>query len=477
MNKFELSRKIRQWRDDPVRFVKEVFRVQPDPWQERFLMNFQQNERLALKACKGPGKTCVLAWAAWNFLVTRPNPKIAATSITKDNLEDGMWTEMAKWMGKSPFLEENFDWKKTRITYKHQPETWYMSARTWSKTGDSRQQADTLAGLHADYLLFIIDEAGGVPDAVKAAAEAGLSTGIETKICIAGNPTHLEGPLYRACTQERHLWHVQEITGDPEDPERASRIKKDWAIAQIEKYGATNPWVLVNVFGKFPPSSLNTLLGPDDIKASLNRSLHLHEYDWSQKRLGVDVARFGDDSTVIFPRQGLCAFTPVEMKGLRSNEIAARVALAKERWGSEAEFVDGTGGFGSGVVDSLIVSGHSPHEIHFNGKAADDRYFNIRSEMYFRLAQWVKRGGMIPNIPELIAELTAPTYTFQNGKLRIEDKEQIKEKLQRSPDYADALALTFALPDEAKMNPIERALEAAAGQGKVLTEYDPLETA
>jgi hypothetical protein len=226
-----------------------------------------------------------------------------------------------------------------------------------------------------------------------AAAEAGLASGIECHIVQAGNPTNLEGPLYRACTSERHLWALVEITGDPDDPRRSPRVSLQWAREQIEKYGRDNPWVLVNVFGKFPPSSINALLGPDDVSASTQRHLREDQYEWAQKRLGVDVARFGDDRTVIFPRQGLASFKPIEMRNARTTDIAARVALAKSRWGSEVEFVDDTGGWGAGVIDNLLLGGISPIPVNFSGKATDPRYFNKRSEMYFLAAEWVKKGG------------------------------------------------------------------------------------
>jgi hypothetical protein len=296
-------------------------------------------------------------------------------------------------------------------------------------------------------MLFVLDESGGIPDAVMAAAEAALSTGTELKLIQAGNPTHLEGPLYRACTKERHLWWVKEISSDPEDPKRAKRVSLQWAKEQIDKYGRDNPWVLVNVFGKFPPNSVNTLLGPDEVSKAIGKHISEAEYSHSQKRLGVDVARFGMDSTVIFPRQGLAAFNPVEMRNARSNEIAARVIAAKAKWGSELEFIDDTGGYGSGVVDSMIQAGHSPQAINFAGKPMNPRYFNRRAEMWFELAEWIKRGGVLPNIPRLVSELTSPTYTIINGKFAIEPKDQIKERLGFSPDFADALCLTFALAE------------------------------
>jgi hypothetical protein len=455
-------------------FVREVFKATPDPWQDEVLAAFPDSQRLAMKACKGPGKSTILAWLAWNFLATRPHPKIAATSVTSDNLSDGLWTEMAKWQNRSEFLKQSFTWQKTRIFANDHPETWWMSARTWSKAADAQTQGETLAGLHAEYLLFILDEAGGIPDSVMSAAEAGLSVGTEMKLLMAGNPTHLEGPLYRACTKERKLWWLAEITGDPDDPMRAPRISKKWAREQIEKYGVDNAWVQVNVFGRFPPASLNSLLGPEEINAAVGRHLREDEYNLSEKRLGIDVARFGDDRTIIAPRQGLCAFPLIEMRNARTNEIASRVAAEKAAFGSHNEFVDDTGGYGAGVIDSMLQGGLSAIPVNFSGKSDDPRYFNKRAEMWFRMAEWVKRGGALPNDPDLGRELMAPTYSFRNGKFMLEAKDHIKEKLGFSPDKADALALTFAHADGATSPHL--LVPGNVIRGKAVYDYDPFYT-
>lgn len=468
----DLSFKLKQYREDPIAFVREVFAVEPDEWQKDVLMAFAVNNRIAMQSSKGVGKSAILSWCAWNFLLTRSHPKIVATSISWDNLSDGLWTEMAKWHNKSEFLKQKFEWTKTRIFSKDHPETWYMSARTWSKGADSNQQANVLAGIHADYVLFVLDEVGGIPDGVMAAAEAGLASGIETKIIMAGNPTHLEGPLYRAATSERHLWHVTEITSDPDSVKRSTRVSLQWAKEQRDKYGQDSPWYIVNVLGKFPPSSINSLLGPDEVSAAMKKELRESDYDWSQKRLGIDVARFGSDRTVIFPRQGLRAFRPVIMNGSRSNEIAARIMQAKNKWKSEAEFVDGTGGFGSGVVDALMQAGVSANEIHFSSKAIDQAYANKRAEMWFAMAEWIKKGGWLPNSPDLARELTAPQYTFINGKFQLEPKDQIKERLGFSPDLADALCLTFALPDMASLS--DKNFHIGGIQSGIKSDYDPM---
>src|SRR4029078_5945258 len=111
------------WRKDPARFVRNLFGVQPDPWQEEVLRIFPHHPRLAMKACKGPGKTTVMAWLAWNFLLTRDDPKISATSVSGDTLADNLWAEMAKWQAKSPLLTRKFEWTKTRIFSRDRPET------------------------------------------------------------------------------------------------------------------------------------------------------------------------------------------------------------------------------------------------------------------------------------------------------------------------------------------------------------------
>lgn len=438
--------KLQRWKHHPDQFVEEEFGVTPDPWQREVLQAFPTCQRIAMPASKGPGKTACEAWLIWNFLLTRRHPKVAATSISEDNLRDNLWTELAKWQGKSPLLRHLFRWTKSRIEAKEAPETWWCAARSWSKTADRQQQSATLAGLHADYLLFVIDESGGVPDAVMASAEAALSTGIDTKIVQAGNTTHREGPLYRACTSERRLWKVVRISGDPDDPNRSPRVSVEWARQQIEKYGRNNPWVLVNVFGEFPPSSINTLIGPDEIMAAEKRSYREHDIAHAARVLGIDVAREGDDASVMFPRQGLVAFTPTEWRNIDGIQGAGAVSRKWDEWDADACFIDNTGGFGAAWIDCLRLLRRNPIPVLFSGEPHDKRYYNKRAEMYFDAVQWIKDGGQLPPCPELGQALTQTTYTFRGDRLLLEDKAQIKERIGMSPDHADAFVETFAEP-------------------------------
>lgn len=438
--------KLRLWRQRPDIFVREVFGATPDPWQDEVLKAFPHHQRIALKASKGPGKSCLEAWLAWNFLVTTPHPKIAATSISGDNLRDGLWTEMAKWRQVSPLIRETFVWQKERIFNKEYPETWYMAARSWSKSADPSSLGNTLAGLHADYIMFILDESGGMPDAIMASAEAALSSCKRGHIIQAGNPTHLEGPLWRACTSERALWHVVEITSDPDDPNRSPRVSTKWAKEQIDKYGRENPWVLVNVFGKFPPASMNALIGPEEVEAAIKRRYKEPDLFKFPRILGVDVARFGDDSSIIFPRQGLQAYDPMQYRNVSGTEGAEIVLRKWNDWDVDEVFVDNTGGFGASWIDNLQRLGKSPIGIHFSQASTSPNYANKRAEMAFLLVEWIKNGGALPNIMELTQALTQTTYTFKGDQLLLEPKEDVKAKLGHSPDHMDALMLTFALP-------------------------------
>lgn len=408
--------------------------------------------------------TAVLAWLIWHFLDTRAHPRIVATSVSEENLRGNLWRELAKWQGRSPRLRAEYEWTATRVSRRGHKATWNAEARSWSRSADTTQQADTLAGVHEDHCLFVLDESGSIPQAVMATAEAALATGGDTKIVQAGNPTTLDGPLYRACVTDRALWTVVEITGDPDDPARSPRIDLDWARQQIATYGRDNPWVMVNVLGLFPPSSLNALLGPEEVEAAMRRTLPEDAYRWAQSRIGVDVARYGDDRTVLFPRQGLRAFQPVVMRHAKDSAVSTDIATAVLRLHQDAAgpiVMDATGGWAAGASDVLKASRVRPVEVQFHAPAGDRKYKNRRAEMWFALAEWVKRGGWLPQMPELIGELTTPTYLFGgDGKFLLEPKEQVKARLGRSPDLADALALTFGVPELA-MRQAEPAIKYA----------------
>lgn len=448
------SDRLRRWREHPVTMVREEFKVEPDPWQAEALEAFPSNPMMALLACKGPGKTCVEAWLNWNFLTTRPYPKMAATSISGDNLRDNLWAEMAKWRDKSSLLKSEFEWTKQRIYLRKAEETWFMSARTWPKSADPQQQADTLAGLHADYIMFTLDESGGIPDSVMVAAEAALSSCVEGHILQAGNPTQLSGPLYRANRSRKDkggLWYVINITGDPDDPRRSPRVSIEWARQQIATHGRDNPWVLVNVFGQFPPASFNSLIGEQEVRDAMKRMYREWDYREWAKVMGVDVARYGNAASCIYRRQGLQSFKMRKARGINSVTGAGLVARIWDDWDADACFVDATGGFGAGWIDQLQVLGKAPIGVHFSGEAHEKgKYFNKRAEMAFDAVDWIKRGGALDESDELLKTLTETTYTFKGDRMLLEPKEDIELRLGFSLDEFDSFIQTFAEPVSAK---------------------------
>lgn len=401
---------------------------------------------MAMRASKGPGKTALLAWLGWNFLLTRPHPNIAATSISADNLRDNLWKEMAVWRNKSKLLQEAFVWQKERIFAKDHPETWFMSARSWPKAADETQLGNTLAGLHADYILFLLDESGGMPNEITQSAEAALSSCKEGHIVQAGNTNSLEGALYTACVKQAKLWKVIVISGDPDDPKRSSRVNIEWARQQIAANGRESPFIKVMILGEWPAASLNALIGPDEVEAAMRREYKEHDYYTSARILGVDVARFGDDASVIFPRQGLQAFTPIKLRGVNGVQGAGHVARKWTDWDADACFVDDTGGFGSSWIDNLQTLGRNPIGIHFAGEPLDKRYYNKRAEMMFLAVEWIKKGGALPHIPEFLTAITQTNYSFKGDRLIVEPKEIIKAKIGFSPDDLDSFILTTAAP-------------------------------
>jgi len=462
---------IRAWREDPVRFVRDCFGAEPDEWQKDALIAYRDNRRVAMKASKGVGKSCVMAWMILHFLSTNIRPKIAITSISGQNLKDGMWSEISLWLNKSEFLKSQFEVTKTRIYQRENPETWFVSARTWAKGADASQQANTLAGIHSEAIGFFCDEVSDYPDGVLAAAEAALSGGHNCKLVISGNPTRTSGPLWRACTKERSLWQVITINSDPDNPKRSPRVSIQWAKETIQKWGASSPFSLVNIFGEFPPSGTNNLFSIDDIEKAISRKLDRRVYEFVERRLGVDVAfSITGDLSVIFPRQGLCAFRPVALSGATPTELASRVIAAKMKWSADSVYFDITGGYGISSFEAMKQAGHDAIGVQFASKPILDGMGNKRSELLWNMSEWIKEAS-IPDIPELIEELSVIEYSHNKGKLYIMPKELIKEKIGRSPDYSDGLACTFALPDMPRQT--HEDLIRAAYQNPKNRDWDP----
>jgi hypothetical protein len=448
---------IRHWREHPVQFVRDSFGVEPDAWQVDVLSRLrggpQSNRKLCMKACTGPGKSATLAWIGWYrlacFASGGEHPKGAALAITADNLKDNLWAEFAKWQARSPFLQAAFTWTKERIYANDHPETWFLSARSFAKDADAETIGRTLSGLHSQYPFVLLDETGDMPASVgKAALQIFTGNPKDALIAQAGNPTSTSGLLYESCGNGQ--WDTVTITADPNDPNRTSRVNKEHAQEMIDIYGRENPWVMATILGLFPPTGFNALLGIEDIERATGRHLRPEQYDFAPMVLGVDVAREGDDQSVIARRQGLVLFPLQEMRIPDTVRVSAQVSMANDAHKADALFVDETGGYGAGVVDDLRRRGYSPIGVKFGGSPTDNRFFDKRSEILYAACEWVKDGGCLPSDKGLNEELLALKFTYQKDRFRVVPKEIIKKELGRSPDKADAFALTFAFSVAAK---------------------------
>jgi hypothetical protein len=222
------------------------------------------------------------------------------------------------------------------------------------------------------------------------------------------------------------------------------------------------------------------LIGLADVEEATRRHLRKDQYDFAPVILGVDPARFGDDRSVIFPRQGLHALAPRVYTKIDNMALAGYVAQAIEDYSADAVFVDA--GNGAGVIDKLRQMGFDVTEVHFGGRPNRPRYVNKRTEMWCELRDWIAAGGVIPRHTRLMQDLAAPTYRFDvQDRMALESKDDLKARGLPSPDEGDALALTFAFPVRKDRNLRRQAAHMAGYRHDAyppanITAYDPMAT-
>jgi hypothetical protein len=472
---------IRAWRDDPVLFVRQVFKAEPDVWQADVLRSLLTDKRIAMSACKGPGKSTTQAWCGWWILTCHIDAQGIACSITADNLRDGLWKELAVWHAKSELLQAAFTINAERIASRERPKTWWLSARSFAQQADASQQANTLAGLHAKTVFVLLDEVGDYPTGVLPAAEGIFANKGDAWLIVGGNPTTVGGPLHRICTTDAKSWKVVYVTGDPDDHKRSPRIDLQWAKDEIAKNGRDNPWVMVNILGLFPPTGSDQLVSVNLVIQAMARDLPALSYQTDARVWGLDPSRFGDDEAVLARRQGVLARRMLAWRNLDGTRLGDAVAALildaeKEKEPPDCVFVD-VGGVGSSCYDRLVHLGYDDivQPVDFGGGANDPRYLNKRVEMWSLMADWLKgMPACLPNDPTLQGELTGPRYWFRVVNKRtafvLESKDEMKKRGVPSPNRADALALTFAAPVAPKSR---QSREQGARPAHALTDYDP----
>ena len=487
----ELTLKLR---NDPVAYVRAVFGAQPDWWQERALRLVLTVLRSGLSACKGPGKTTVLAWVAWWLLDTHRDAVGSALSVTADNLKDNLWKEMAKWYDKAPHLRAAFEIQGERIVHRERPKTWFLSARSFPRNPDAQQQANTIAGLHGEYVFVLADEMGDYPVGVLHAINGIFQTaGQEARLVAAWNCTSVAGAAYHAMHKSLPgEWEIISITGDPDDPNCSPRVNKEENRKLIEKYGRDDPLVRVNVLGLFPLTGAKQLASPDDFQLAERRNVE--RAAWFEEPIiwALDVARFGTDRSRLIKRQGPVLWRSHEYAHMDGVELANAVSYVIREDMKDKEinptgrqpdyiFVDVTGGVGASPYDQLRRLGWGDVVVPVDfGSRADDpaEYANKRAEMYWRAAEWIRKVGCIPSNSQMLSrDICEHDINWAEQGSRtcrvLEGKEEIRKRLGRSPDEGDAFAMTFCQRDPVRRDRfLLSSVGAEAPSNRCVTEYE-----
>ena len=448
--------RLPKYRESPVMFAKEVLSFAPDDWQTESLKAIALPEvsRIAIKSGQGVGKTGIEAVTLLWFLTCFPYPRVVATAPTRQQLNDVLWSEIAKWQEKSPLLKELLKWTKTYVYMKGYEKRWFAVARTATKP-------ENMQGFHEDNMLFIIDEASGVADPIIEAILGTLS-GVNNKLLMCGNPTKREGSFFDAFNADKDLYWLKTVSS-----EDSARTNKENIKALIRKYGYDSNVVRVRVRGEFP-------MDEDDVYIPykiIERACMCEPEPSGKISLGVDVARYGNDETVIAEN----VFSVVALvKTYRGKdlmwtvgEIVQRAQYLHKKNGLAYVTVniDDTG-LGGGVTDRLreVISekhigwlsvnpvnaaSRVPEEKTDNkGKEADEiiaapadmtayMWKNMRDLME---AQKIK----IDADNELVGQLSSRKYSItSNGKIKLESKDDMKKRGLDSPDRADAVALAL----------------------------------
>lgn len=436
--------------DDPLAFVQDMLGVEPDEWQAAVLFDIAHFPLVSVRSGQGVGKTSLEAWVVIWFLCCRPNPKVVCTAPTRQQLHDVLWAEVAKWLEGS-MVKNLLKWTKTKIYMIGHEQRWFATARTATKP-------ENMQGFHEDYMLFIVDEASGVADPIMEAIDGTLS-GPENKLLMCGNPTRTSGYFYRSHHQNRGDFKTHKVSS--RDSKRTNRKN----IERLEKqYGKDSDVVRVRVDGEFPRAEPDTFIPLELAEAAAMREVYQQEDgslnipEAAPLEIGVDVARFGDDETVIVPRVGLLVplirtYTKkdtMETAGWVIN-LAKELMLTYERPRCTIKIDDD--GVGGGVTDRVreVVREEGLYidviDCHNGGKADDpDHYDNWGTEAWANVRDLLQAGDIqIPNDEDLIAQLSTRKYTVTSkGRIILESKKDMKKRGLRSPDRADALVLAFA---------------------------------
>ena len=432
----------------------------PEPWQVEILqklalglISVKGAIRLARTSGHGIGKSALVSWLILWAMCTCPDCVGVVTANTETQLKTKTWVQLAVWYRRC-LAKDLFKMTATAL-FSVDPEherTWRMDMVPWSE-----RNTEAFAGLHNQgrRILLVFDEASAIPDMIWEVAEGAL-TDKNTEIiwAVFGNPTRNKG-RFRDCFpggKFAHRWESQAI-----DSREVSFTNKEQIQEWIDDYGEDHDFVRVRVRGIFPRVDAESFISFELATEAVNRDFYKPN---DPVVLGVDVGRFGNDPSVIYPRCGRDGITrPIEIyPQIDTMSLVARVVASYHRHHAVMVFVD-VGGVGGGVVDRLrqlrvpvmpVDFGSGADEINI-GDDRGTKYSNKRAEIWGAMRDWLKTGS-IPaevrgNEQTLVDELTGPTFTHtKKEEIQLESKKDMRRRQVPSPNIADALACTFAMP-------------------------------
>lgn len=457
----------------------------PDEWSRELmdnikkgLVNLNEAIQIATASGHGIGKSATVAWIILWAFTTFPDCRGVITANTETQLKTKTWAELGRWYNRCFFTRDHFTLTATALFSKDpdRERTWRIDMIPWSEKNPA-----AFAGLHnqGKRIILIFDEASEIADVIWETAEGAL-TDRDTQIIwlVFGNPTRNSG-RFRECFDGRHaeFWTSRQIDSRSVKVTNKQRFEK-W----IKAYGLDSDFVRVRVLGQFPRVGEMEFFSAADIDAAMSPEREVFIDAFTPLALGVDVARFGANNSVIFPRKGRDARTLARkmFNGINTVELANQIHSCWVSWRPDGIFIDG-GGVGGGVVDNCRNQRLFVLEVQFGGKDditgvvfdnAGEKYANKRAAMYGAARAWLK-GGMLPNDDQLRSAMLAIRYTFnKRDEIQLVSKEDIMEDNPNLVlDDLDAFVLTFGGP---------LARNALAGgdhphKSLVEHEYDPIE--
>lgn len=465
---------ILYYADNPVDFVEDIILAKPDRNQRDILNSVARYPMTSVRSGHGIGKSAVESWLVIWFLATRPFPKIPCTAPTQHQLWDILWAEIAKWIRNNPALARDLIWTKEKVYMNGHQEEWFAVGRTASKP-------DALQGFHAQHVLYIIDEASGVKDEIFEPVLGALSTE-GAKLLMCGNPTKISGFFYDSFHKHRGRYHAMHIDG-----RSSSRVDQGFIDTIIDMFGEDSDVFRVRVAGEFPKSLPDSFIFVEWAeKASEKEAPDIEVV--KRIDIGIDVARYGDDSSVLSPiLEKQVQEQPEIYHHNDTMELSGRAVQMIKKYSREHPFAElyvkvDCDGLGVGVYDRLVeLKSQIVEEIekerslkyeysdleeipppfqlefiecHFGGEGGtinenDPIDYQTSTGLMWGTVREALRTGTLKLWPDdkQISQLSNRKYTVNSsGKIELEKKEAMKKRGLSSPDMGDALALALYNP-------------------------------